>query len=232
MKLSPIKKKRVYQEIIEQIKFAIERGEINPGDKLPSERKLADDLSVSRTSVKEAISVLDSTGIVDIQPGIGVFLRNRTANDIVLQMDDILTGQENNIIEIMEMRQAIEGDAAYYAAKRSGEKEREAIKKALDKLEQAVKENRVAAEEDFEFHLAICKAAQNSLITRVMYLISDVLLDGLIESRSKTLKVSGLSEKIVDEHKEIYSAIINSNAENARDLMVKHLQGVRDRYVK
>lgn len=73
MKLKPVTKERIYRDIIKQIQCAIEQKEIKPGDRLPSERNLAEHLSVSRTSVKEAISVLDSSGIVYIKPGVGIF---------------------------------------------------------------------------------------------------------------------------------------------------------------
>lgn len=77
MVFKPIKKrKRVYQYIIDQIKIAIEEGRIKPGDQLPSERALAYKLDVSRTSVKEAITVLESSGVVTVRPGVGMFLSN------------------------------------------------------------------------------------------------------------------------------------------------------------
>src|SRR5690625_5647709 len=77
MELKPIKKNnKIYQNIIRQVKDSIENGNILPGDKLPSERALAEMLNVSRTSVKEAITVLESSGIITVRPGVGMFLND------------------------------------------------------------------------------------------------------------------------------------------------------------
>lgn len=73
MMLKPIRRKRLYQDIIEQIQLLIRDNELKPGDKLPSEREMAENLSVSRTSVREAISVMESAGLVEVLQGKGVF---------------------------------------------------------------------------------------------------------------------------------------------------------------
>ncbi|WLR50348.1 FadR/GntR family transcriptional regulator [Bacillus tianshenii] len=231
MNLMPIKKKRVYQEIIAQIKAAIEANHFHPGDQLPSERNLSEQLAVSRTSVKEAISVLESAGIVEIKPGIGVFLRNRSSQDIVHQMNSILNQEGIDIAELMELRQAIEGESAYYAAIRSDESDKEEILQAYEKLEQAVANQKVAAVEDYEFHMAVSRAAKNTLVTKVMYLISDILLEHLAQYRTHSLNTPGRTTKVLFEHKRIYHAISQGNAEEARQAMLDHLKGVREKHL-
>ncbi|MEN1967495.1 FadR/GntR family transcriptional regulator [Lentibacillus sp. N15] len=229
MTFEPIAKKRIYHEIIRQIKLSIVNGQINPGEQLPSERYLADALSVSRTSVREAISVLDASGVVTIRPGVGVFLKDDPNVDILLTINSILK-ESFNLVEILEFRKAVEGDAAYYAAQRSTPQELGAIQIAFVALESAVMQREIAANEDYAFHMAICKAAKNLILQKVIFFISDALLDGLNESRSKTLQTPGKSEVVLEEHRRIYEAIRNKNAALARKEMWEHLEQVKVRF--
>lgn len=229
MQLVPVEKKRIYHDIIEQIKIAIEKGELKPGDQLPSERKLAESLSVSRTTVKEAISVLDSAGIVTIKPGVGVFLRKSGMDDIVLDINVIL-GKKVNLVELLEFRQALEGNSAYYAAIRSTAEDHARLKSAFERLEGAVLANSLAAEEDYEFHLAICIASKNQLFKRVLYSVTDFFLEGLKESRSKSL-MAGRAKIILEEHRKIYEAILSGDAPLARKEMWDHIQKVKERFI-
>lgn len=229
VKLEPVKRKRVYQEIVEQIMLAINRNELKPGDKLPSERTLAQALSVSRTSVKEATSILESSGIVEVRPGIGVFLVKGGIEDTLSKLQAIVQGGDVNLVELMEMRQALEGDAAFYAARRGNVNDIQIIEDAFLSMEQAVKEGKVAAEEDFRFHMAIITSSKNNVMKRVMYLVSDSLLEGLSRTRRDTLE-KGKSLEILEEHRGIYEAIKSGNAKLARERMWHHLQGVKERF--
>lgn len=230
MELSPVRKKRLYQDIVEQIKKAIEKGEISPGEKLPSERSLAATLSVSRTSIKEAFSVLESAGVVEIKQGSGVFLLKNNTQDIIAKINSVIRGIAVDIVELMELRQAIEGDAAYYAAMRRNKEDLEAVYKAFCELEKAVNKKNIAAEEDLAFHMSIAKAARNSIIEKVMHLISDQVLEGLKESRTNTLKIPDKSQIILQEHRTIYVAVQEGNPHLAKDAMCNHLQNVKQRY--
>lgn len=229
MHLVPVEKKRIYHDIIEQIKVAIENGELKPGDQLLSERKLAESLSVSRTTVKEAISVLDSAGVVTIKPGVGVFLRKNEIEDIILDINVIL-GKKVNLVELLEFRQALEGNVAYFAAIRSTPEDHLHIKTAFEKLEAAVLAESLAAVEDYDFHLAICNAAKNQLFKKVLFSVSDFFLEGLKESRSKSLK-AGRAKIILEEHRRIYEAIISGDAALARKEMWDHIQKVKERFI-
>lgn len=230
MELKPIAKERIYHDIIKQIQQAIEKGNILPGEQLPSERQLAKSLAVSRTSVKEAISVLDASGVVFIRPGVGIFLRDEGVEDIKFKINTILK-QSFDLVEILEFRQAIEGDAAYYAAQRSTKQNLEDIEESFLALEDAVSRKEIAAKEDYAFHMAICKAAKNVMLQKVILFISDTLIDSLQESRSQTLKTPGRSEEVLEEHRRIHDAIHNGDAPTARQEMWEHLQHVKMRFM-
>lgn len=143
MRLKPIEKReRVYQAVIQQIKQAIEQGEILPGEKLPSERTLAETLGVSRTSIKEAMTVLESTGVIDVRPGVGMFVREESERSLLLKFSMILDEKEEKLDDLIELRQAIEGDAAFYAAIRITEEQKMKLTAIYEKLVEKEKRRR------------------------------------------------------------------------------------------
>lgn len=87
MEFAPIKKrKRIYQTIIQQIKTSIANGQISPGENLPSERALAEMFGISQTSVKEAVTVLESSGIITVRPGVGMFINEDSRQDLLYKL--------------------------------------------------------------------------------------------------------------------------------------------------
>ncbi|WP_079526361.1 FadR/GntR family transcriptional regulator [Halobacillus hunanensis] len=231
MKESPIRKKRVYHMIVEQIKECIKRGEVVPGGKLPSERTLAAKLSVSRTSVKEAFSVLESSGIVEIKQGSGVYLLENTIEDIMNKLRALIRGQSANMVELMELRQAVEVDIAFYAAHRRNQQDIVGLEQSYLQLEQAVVANSLAAEEDLAFHMYIARIARNQLLAQVMTMVSDQVLIGLEDSRARSLDIPGQSEQILQEHKAIYQSIQEGEPNSASAAMREHLENVKQRYL-
>jgi GntR family transcriptional repressor for pyruvate dehydrogenase complex len=230
LKLSPIQKKRVYQNIIEQIKASIERSELVPGDKLPSERELAERLSVSRSAVREAISVLESAGMVRIMQGIGVFLEEDRHKDLSARMNGIIHQQGMNLVELLEVRQGIEGQAAYLTAARRSQLDLKVIENAYEGLQNAVLEQKVAAAEDYQFHISIVEASRNQMLLQAVKLFSDRFQQGLHKSRSESMRIPGKSQVVLEEHLKIIEAIREQNAEKAQKAMWQHLQNVKSRF--
>lgn len=230
MSFEPIKKKRVYEYVIERIKASIELGEIKPGDKLPSERDMAKLLNVSRAAIREALSVMESFGMLEIKTGIGVFLIEDQIDILLDKLDIILSDRGFKLIEVLEVRQGIETQAAYLAAQRALSHDLKSIEEALNKLEARVKEGKLAAEEDHLFHLSVVAASKNHLLIKMLSLISDHFVQGLHKSREQSLMVPGRSKLVLHEHQEIFEAIISRNADLAREKMWFHLEHVRSRF--
>lgn len=233
MELKPIKKrKRVYQDIIDQIKFAVEEGEIKPGEKLPSERFLAEALCVSRTSVKEAITVLESSGIIKVRPGVGMFLNKYSKEELLVKLSQIIVDDESNFKYLIELRQAIEADAAYYAASRITAEKKEQLSLVYNKLITSEERAEVAIEEDYQFHITIVESAYNPVMLQVMNLLSDKIIKGLRESREDSIKDELLNKSVLKEHSNIYKAIMNNDSEKARQAMWEHHQGIKHRHIE
>lgn len=230
MKLVSIQKQRVYQIVIDQIKQSIERGELTPGDKLPSERELAEGLSVSRAAVREAMSVLEAIRIVKILPGVGIFLEENSNNDLIARMSEIVRVGNTDLTQMLEVRQAIEGQAAHLAALRRTEADLQSLLEAYQGLERSVERNEIAAEEDYRFHMAVVEAAYNPMLLETVKFFSERFLAGLYHSRSESVQIPGKSKAVLEEHWQIYTAIADKNSEQAQKCMWVHLQNVKSRY--
>ncbi len=229
--MKPIKKKkRLYHEVIERLLELIEKDKLKPGDKIPSERFIADNLGVSRTTVKEAISVLDAKGLVKIKAGVGIFLASNTKQYIQEQIRYILDDRSLNLSDLIELRQAIEGDAAFYAAQRMTEEQRNKFINCFNRLVTAEENGEAAIEEDLQFHRAILESANNSLMLEVMDLISDRMKEILSENRYETIQDSKQIREVINEHWAIYQAIMEKKPEEARKVMWEHLNSIKLRH--
>lgn len=234
LKLSPIKKTRVYKTIIEQIKESIKRGELKPGDKLPSERELAERLSVSRSAVREAFSALESSGVVDTLPGTGIFLKKDSNEELIHAIDGILQNKGNDldIVELLEVRQGIEVQAAYLAALRRTDQDLKRIKKAYENLEKAAKSGKVAAEEDLEFHISVVKASHNQMLLQIIKLFLNKFYHSIEKFRIEDMKIPDQQKISLDiEHLNIYQAIEEKDTEKAQNAMWKHYENVKLSYL-
>ncbi|HLV08762.1 MAG TPA: GntR family transcriptional regulator, partial [Halanaerobiales bacterium] len=104
MDLKPIKNSRVYEQVIDQIKELIYSGQIKRGDKLPSERKLKEQLDVSRASIREAFSALEMIGLIESRPGEGTFIKTSSDKNVLEPLSIVLMLEENNIRDLIELR--------------------------------------------------------------------------------------------------------------------------------
>lgn len=231
MDLGPLKKTRFYSSVIERIKDSIESGELRPGAKLPSERELAAGFSISRTAVREAISALEFSGSVEVRPGVGIFLVDTNLEEIIAKVSAMVDGPDTKLIEMLELRQAVESQAAYLAASRATRQQKLNIREAYRNLEGVVTIGEMGAREDLRFHLSVVLASGNQMLEQVIELVSGRFEEGLTESRMESLSVPGQSKKILLEHKEILAAIEASEPERSRDSMWRHLENVRIRYL-
>lgn len=222
MNLKPIQKKRVYQEIIEQIQTMINNGEVKPGDKLPSERELAKRLNVSRSAVREAVSVLEFIGLIEIFPGIGIFLVEDTVQTLVDRISDILNQEKINLPGLMDIRQGVEGQGAYLAALYRSKTELEAIRMAYERLQ--VSEGELDAHNDF--HLAVAAASRNTALSKIVELLLDCSL------REACRRVHDENDEILKENFDIYKAIEEQDPEKAERAMKQHLANVKRRLQK
>ncbi|MFD1848802.1 FadR/GntR family transcriptional regulator [Oceanobacillus bengalensis] len=233
MGFKPIgKRKRIYQTIIGQIKESIADGSLKPGEKLPSERALAEQFAVSRTSVKEAVTVLESSGIITVRAGVGMFLNEVTQHDLLHKFSQIMDEKGSDFIDLIELRQAIEGDAAYHAACRMTTEQKMKLTNIYHQLLEVEMKGMIALEEDYAFHYAIVESSCNPVMLDMINLVSDKIMANLKESRQHSIKDKDLNQQVMKEHENIFTAIIEKNPEAARKAMWEHHQKIKERHVQ
>ncbi|TYO96898.1 FadR/GntR family transcriptional regulator [Desulfallas thermosapovorans] len=227
MYFKPIKTRKIYEEIIEQVKEMINKGVLNPGDRLMTEREMAEKMQVGRSAVREALRALEAMGIIKVKPGEGTFI-NDTTPDALLRSFSTLAMDDETARELMELRKILEVEAAVLAAKRSNEKQLKAMSYALQQMEQDLKEGNLGEMADMNFHFAIAQAAGNSLLYKLMNTIADTMTTLLAVARQRLYLDPVNPPRLLREHKVIYRAISNSDAAAARKAMLQHLTGVEE----
>lgn len=222
MEIKPIKNRRTTEIILEQIKDFLKQGQLKPGDKLPTEMELAERFEVSRTSVREALAALSLTGVLEIRQGEGIFVKKSPPNAIIEPLSFILLLEKDRLQNILEVRKALETEAAGLAALRREEEDLEAMRAQVAEMEKDLPEATNSEEADLAFHLAIAKASQNPLLDRLMNTVQEIISQTLHVTRSLWLH-SGSPERLFEEHREIFQAIAGRDSESARRLMYEHL---------
>ena len=225
---STIRSARLYEQITEQIQNRIIAGQLQPGDKLPPERELAEQFGVSRTAVREAVKALHEKGLIEVQPGKGTFISNITAGTSEVMRDSldliVNVGLANGLADLVQVRALLEPGIAAVAAEMATAEDIRAMQQAVDTMDTALDEADVYVEADLEFHRALAKATQNSLIT----ILLDPIVDLLREQRKSIFLVAGGPERGQYHHKRILEAVATHNSVAAREAMTVHLKQVLD----
>jgi len=214
---------RLYESVIEQIMDLIKNKELKPGDKLLPERELAEKLSISRGSLREAFRVLESRGLIKSKPGGGRFIREIRENGFTDTENIILSLKKSSILELLEAREIFEVKIAEVAAQRATTEDIELIEKALNRMNKEEIDNDKKTESDTEFHLAIARASRNFAFTNIIKLHLDLLK----ETREKTWEIPGRREEQQEEHQAIFQAIKEHNGKKANEAMLRHLRSIR-----
>ena len=162
----PVKTKKVYEEIIGQIKKLIVDGKLQPGDKLLSERELSEKLNVSRASVREAFSALEMMGIIAIRPGEGSFVRQVSFEGMLEPLSFILQMEIDDIMQLLEVRKILEVETAALAALRATPADLEAIHKSLVSMMEELRQGEIGDIADASFHFSVAKAANNPILIK------------------------------------------------------------------
>jgi GntR family transcriptional regulator, transcriptional repressor for pyruvate dehydrogenase complex len=210
----------------------VRQGELQPGDRLPSERDLAVAFGVGRPTLRQALTVLAQAGVVTVMPGSGVYLRKplqEAPGEAGQAMALLLMTEQQNLHDIIELRTAIEGEAAYLAALRRTPEQAEHLKAAFAALLEAYGMRGVAAEEDYQFHFRIAEATGNPVLLKVMASLADLNRRQLVATTLSLYHETDRISALRREHELILWAIVEQRADDAREAMVNHLRHVSER---
>lgn len=206
----------VFQVVFEALKQRIQSGEWLSGQRLPSIARLAKDLEVSTTSVREALRSIESIGLVKIEHGRGVFVTGARAADLAGHFQNVSTGL---LVALAETRRILEPELAALAAERGAAEELARIEWLAKQMEEEARQGLDFVEPDVQFHRCIAQAARNPILSRMMESVNDLLL----ESRKLTSLEPGMTARAVRYHLLIADALRSRNASQARLLMLAHM---------
>ena len=218
-----LKQESPADKIIIQIRNLITSGQIKSGDRLPSERKLAEKLGVSRTHVRDAIRKLEFYGILKTLPQSGTVVAGIGITALEGLITDVLKLEKSDFASLVETRVILETQAAKLAAIRRTDNDIEELKLAILAFEIKINNKQNAVEEDLMFHLKIAEASKNTVLKSLMLIITPDIVSNYI-----TYKVCDEHSEIIafQEHQKILDFIIKKDGEAASAMMSEHLSGV------
>ncbi len=222
MKLETLQKMdglSLQKTIISKIRDLINYKNLEPGDKLPSERMLSEKFEVTRSSVREAIQKLEFYGLLESKPQSGTFIANIGVIAMNGMIEDILRLEDPDFKSLVETRILLELKTVRLAAIRRTDEDLEKIKEALDAYTKKVLEGVDAVEEDLLFHLAIARASGNSTMNTFMLIITPEIITNFEKYH---VCDNGLSQRGIKEHEEIFDAIKRQKPQLAKAKMKEH----------
>jgi GntR family transcriptional repressor for pyruvate dehydrogenase complex len=218
--MEPLKKIRLSERVFDAIKTIVTEEGFHPGDKFYSENELSKKLQVSRSSIREAVRVLEVTGAVTVKHGKGIYI-SAGALPGMDSFAEWLKDHEQSILEHFEVRLIIDPKAAAYAALNATAADIEKLEEACREFKAHVGDSNPAEliKIDENFHTILAKSTQNRTLSILMRTMAKSLPEGWITS----LHVPGRVEKTVQEHQDIFDAVKKGDPRKAENVMLRHL---------
>ena len=234
MAFDQVRQRRLSDDIVERLEGMILEGTLRAGERLPAERALAEQFGVSRPSLREAIQKLVAKGMLMSRQGGGNYVVESLGSTFSDPLMQLLESNPESQRDLLEFRHTLEASCAFYAARRATELDRERLKVAFEALLDcyAREDNVTRAEEgaaDANFHLAIAEASHNAVLLHTIRGLFDLLkrnvvinIGGMYQQRSET------RDMLISQHRELYEAIIEGRAEDAREISSRHILYVQE----
>ncbi|WP_191567277.1 FadR/GntR family transcriptional regulator [Metabacillus idriensis] len=218
-----VRKKKLFEEVIEQFETLLQSKEYKIGDKLPSLTELTAIFEVGKPTLREALSVLSSMGVLEIKQGSGIFLKRLSLHPEQELLSKFNSVGGENLLYWLEFRRAIEVEAAGLAAERRSEEDIQELERIQKKLEEEINQGEIASELDYQFHFAITKAACNPIFTEAITANAHLLQQQFFEDIRQTVEIHSRRELIISEHRKIIESIKGKRVGEARQSMLKHI---------
>jgi DNA-binding FadR family transcriptional regulator len=219
---SPVSVDRVSQVIVDQIRVLIRDGRLQPGDRLPSERELCTRFGVSRVTVREALRVLEASGLVTIRVGArgGAFLTSPSAERLGAGLADLLSLSPMTASDVTEARVIVELGILPLVVERATDDDVETLLEMAAQGEQAVKDGTYNVDMSAKFHIRVAACTHNPAVEMLVQSFHGPLLMSLEESHVS----APMGHQGTDEHRKLAQAIQRRDLEAARKIMTTHLQ--------
>jgi DNA-binding FadR family transcriptional regulator len=225
-----MKQLRLSDQIAEKLETMIAEGSLMPGEKLPAERELAHRLEVSRPSLREAIQKLNSKGLLTTRHGGGTYVCESLEPSFVEPLIALLSDMPESRYDVLEIRHALEGTAAYYAALRGTSEDKDKIKRCFEKMikNHGSPDPMDEARSDAAFHLSIVEASHNVVLLHVMRGLFTLLQSSISHNLDKLYTLPRVFEPLSNQHERLMNATIEGDAERARQAAQEHLVFVEE----
>jgi GntR family transcriptional regulator, transcriptional repressor for pyruvate dehydrogenase complex len=223
--MRPVSRASLSDRIVEQIIDLISREIIKPGDRLPSEKELCVRFGVGRTTIREALRSLAVMGILDGRVGEGTFVSSNNQRYLEKSLQWGLLMDRKDVRDLLETRLMLESQTAFSAAQRATEDDLREIEENLKEMEEVLDRPEEYLKFDLQFHVAIARAAQNSILYNLLSMTRGYLQDWISKSLASpsTRKVRARAEASVREHRKILQALRKGNPEQAKRAMRAHI---------
>ena len=217
---TPIRQARASGEIVAQIERAIFGGELSPGDRLQSERELAEQFGVSRITVRDALRVLEARGLVRVKVGAsgGAFVAESNLDQVAESLSTMIRLRRMTLSELAEARKVVEAATAELAARRAGEVELSQLASTVEQGRQVILERDSHLDASMNFHVALARAAGNEVLYATVRAYHELLVGSIRDMRDP--RSARVTQKF---HEEILDAVRKRDADAARELMLDHM---------
>jgi len=229
MEIKSIQTKKIYKNIVEQIIMLIRSGSLKSGDKLPSERALAEMFDVSRASLREAISVMEMVGIIDVRPGEGSFISDLNVLPFISLILPLVLKDVSIESDLLDFRIMLELGGIKMAILNMDK--HEALMEELGEIIESMKQNLsdvdMGAKLDVRFHKVLYEMSDNAVLIKVQEYVGFILEKTVSFNRSVILKDPARAEGILNGHIAVYEAVKERNIPKAQYALEKHFEYTR-----
>ena len=222
--LQPIKKTRVAEEIADRIRVLILDGTFSAGRPFPGERLLAARFGVSRGSIRDAVRMLETIGLVESRHGQGTFARELDVSRLVAPLASVLTYRHDLRDELVDLRRMFEPAVARAAAARVTDDDLADLQRIVDTQRRKIKSGGSTIVEDTAFHAVLARATRNRAVMRIMGALNDLL----VESRARTLQQKGRPERSIAGHEAVVAALRRRDPDAAARAMHTHIDQIAE----
>jgi len=213
---------RLADQVASALEKEIRSGRLAPGERLPTEAGLVQQFGVSRTVIREAVSQLKSRGMVDARQGSGVYVRAPSQFE-PLNFEPAVAASREAVLQIVEVRRALEAEVADLAARRRTDGDLVAIRQALKAIENAVAAGGDGVDEDVRFHHAIAQAAANPYLMRTLDYLAQFLRGATRVTRANEARRNDFRQAVLQEHEKVVAAIEAADPAAARRAAARHM---------
>lgn len=220
-KEKPIKKERLADIVVERLNARISSGELKSGERLPTERALAESMGVSRTVIREAIRIMVDNNVLELRDGYS-YVRQLSFDEIVNNISRTVNPDNISMIEIMEVRAVLENYIVKKAVENITEEQIEALQVEINKMAQIMAEGGNGSTLESAFHRGLAEATNNSALKSI-YVLCEDLLNSTLHETWRVAKKIGVPNTAVADHQAILDAVRARNKSRAEILMQAHM---------